>query len=240
MAVFTLKGIEGGIDPLGVWTVPDGAARSFSVDEGVAPVEMPVWEIKLPADGAEAAGELAGTLEYLGASAQRLQQLQYKLAGLDPIGTSFGGTEGISPAEGQLLMAVENLRSPSFSAGEDDSWLMQQWMAFVEQVKQSLAGYARIQSDWGGAPLGATQVDWLGNFQTRWLTMVTPEGRDLHCQVVRAALTSRLSWFKLVGTVTVGAAGLALKASIPGGQLLLAPAVWRFVTDVIRDVKQIQ
>ncbi len=240
MAVFTLKGIEGGIDPLGIWTVLDGAARSFSVDEGGVSAEMSVWEIKLPAGSAEAQGELAGTLEYLEVSAQRLQLLQHKLTGLDPVGTSFGGMEGISPAEGRLLMAVENLRSPSFSAGEEDNWLMQQWMAFVEQVKQSLSGYARIQSDWGGLALGATEVDWLGNFQTRWLTMVTPEGRDLHCQAVRAALASRLSWFKLVGTVTVGAAGLALKASVPGGQLLLAPAVWRFVTDVIRDVKQIQ
>jgi hypothetical protein len=43
---------------------------------------------------------------------------------------------------------------------------------------------------------------------------------------------------RLVSVIATGAAGLAIKAAIPGGQVLLLPAAWRFVRDVLKQLRQ--
>ena len=37
--------------------------------------------------------------------------------------------------------------------------------------------------------------------------------------------------------VAGGAAGLAAKAAVPGGELLLLPASWRFVKEVLQELR---
>jgi hypothetical protein len=57
-------------------------------------------------------------------------------------------------------------------------------------------------------------------------------------QSVHLALRSRLALVRIVSVVATGAAGLAVKAAVPGGQLLLLPAVWKFVRDVLAELRQ--
>jgi hypothetical protein len=59
----------------------------------------------------------------------------------------------------------------------------------------------------------------------------------LHLDAVKLAIASRLSLVQLVIVVATGALELALKASVPGGQVLLLPAVYRYVKDVLAELE---
>jgi hypothetical protein len=49
-----------------------------------------------------------------------------------------------------------------------------------------------------------------------------------------------LALIRMVTIVATGAAGLALTLSIPGGQLMALPAVWKFVRDVLKEMSNIK
>jgi hypothetical protein len=59
-----------------------------------------------------------------------------------------------------------------------------------------------------------------------------------HRQSVHLALGARIALIRIVSVVATGAAGLAVKAAIPGGQVLLLPAIWKFVRDVLAELRQ--
>ena len=44
----------------------------------------------------------------------------------------------------------------------------------------------------------------------------------------------------MVGVVGAGAANVAVKLGVPGGQLLAIPAVWNFVKDVLAEWRKLQ
>ena len=67
---------------------------------------------------------------------------------------------------------------------------------------------------------------------------VSEEAMRTHLQSVHLALSSRIALIRIVSVVATGAAGLAIKAAVPGGQLLLLPAVWRFVRDALEELRQ--
>ena len=61
---------------------------------------------------------------------------------------------------------------------------------------------------------------------------------QLHLQAVHLALGSRIALLRLLIVVGTGAAKLALRLVVPGAQLLVLPAVWKFVRDVLRELRQ--
>jgi hypothetical protein len=56
---------------------------------------------------------------------------------------------------------------------------------------------------------------------------------------VRLALARRALLLKLLTIVSTGATRIALRLATPGAQLLVIPAVWQFVKDVIEQVQVI-
>ena len=98
--------------------------------------------------------------------------------------------------------------------------------------------YARVETALAGASIGRTTVDWTGDFVTTWEPVASGAAMRTHLQSVNLALGSRIALLRIVSVVATGAVGLAVKAAIPGGQVLLLPAVWRFVRDVLKELRQ--
>ena len=60
----------------------------------------------------------------------------------------------------------------------------------------------------------------------------------LHHKAVQLALGSRIALVRLLIVVSTGAAKLALRLTVPGAQLLVLPAAWRFVRDVLKELQE--
>lgn len=116
-----------------------------------------------------------------------------------------------------------------------------EWLAFVHQAERALTNYVRVETMIPAPTIaGATRVGWTGDFHTTWHPSMSATARQLHLQAVNVALTSRMSLVRLIAVVAGGAAGLAAKATAlpPGGQVLLLPAAWRFVKDVLAELRK--
>jgi hypothetical protein len=115
-----------------------------------------------------------------------------------------------------------------------------QWRKFLEQVREMMANYARVETAIAGTPFGSTAVSWTGDFRTIWTPAVTPDDMNLHRRNVVVTLQWRLGMLRFVGVVGAGAANVAVRLGVPGGQLLALPAVWNFVKDVLKEWRKLQ
>ena len=103
-----------------------------------------------------------------------------------------------------------------------------------------MANYARVETEIAGNPIGQTAVSWTGDFRTIWMPAVTITDMDLHRHHVDVTLQWRLGTMRFVGVVGAGAANVAIKLGVPGGQLLALPAVWNYVKDVLAEWRKLQ
>ena len=228
-------------DPLGLWDVPQEETVSFSVPS--APTE-PTWSVALPASEKEAQAILANQSRAVQLAQQDLENIDLELDRLGAPGLlSFSTADELAAYKSDLLTSVDGLSGSVsyglFSAkkeqGADDR---RQWQAFVDQVRQMIATYARIETALAGQDVGWTTVGWTGDFTTQWEPDVTGGAMRTHLQSVHLALSSRIALVRIASVVATGAAGLAIKAAVPGGQVLLLPAVWRFVRDVLKELRR--
>ena len=246
---FTLSGVglPEGEDPLGLWTVPPDDAVSFAAG-AVAPPEEPTWRIELPESPEQAQAILAGQIR---ASELANQDLASVNRDLTHIGrtevVSFSTSDPLLAQKTELLETLDAFQSPVsyglFSRKDEkkeseDRESHQQWLAFVERVQRTVANYARIETALAGLDVGQTAVGWTGDFTTTWEPNVTIGMMRMHQQSVHLALGARIALIRIVSVVATGAAGLAVKAAIPGGQVLLLPAIWKFVRDVLAELRQ--
>jgi hypothetical protein len=118
-----------------------------------------------------------------------------------------------------------------------DQEIYRQWVAFLDQIRQVVAHFARIETVLAGYNVGFTTVGWTGDFATTWEPELTPDAMQTHLHAVHLALDSRTALLRVASVVAAGAAGLAAKTAVSGGVLLL-PAVWAFVRDVLRELRQ--
>lgn len=239
MADFILAGTTLA-DPLGLWHSAAPAGTAFS--QVVAGPAEPLWTIRLEAEPEMATRALAEQQAIL---QQRCADLEAARRALTQVGSplSFaGGAEVAPPLVGptrDLEATLTRIRQPVAFGGVGEPAppaereAASEWSAFVEEARRILAHYAHIQTEWNGTPIGLTTVNWTGDFRTTWTEPTGAAAQHLHLQAVETALASRAAWLQLIATVAGGAVGLAVKASVPGGQLLLLPAVWRFVRDVL-------
>jgi hypothetical protein len=246
---FTLSGVglPGGEDPLGLWTVPQDDVVSFAAG-AAAPPEEPTWRIELPESPEEAQAILAGQIRASELANRDLASVNRDLTYIGRTeAVSFSTSDPLLAQKTELLGTLDAFQSPVsyglFSRKDkkkesEDRESHQQWLAFVERVQRTVANYARIETALAGQDVGWTTVGWTGNFTTRWEPNVTREMMRTHRQSVHLALGARIALIRIVSVVATGAAGLAVKAVIPGGQVLLLPAIWKFVRDVLAELRQ--
>jgi hypothetical protein len=244
-------------DPLGVWAMPEMGMTSFALGQAAEAgegAETLRWRVDLPASFKAAHPQLRGRLARVERQMARLTVIEARLAemepGTAPAAAAFSAQGARSPEE--ELLAVVDALSPdqavdpaaAFALGSKISPLQRQLrdqgMAIFDQFRTLVAHVASVETEVEGAGVAVTAVDWTGDFQTAWVQSAKPSAMTLHQAAVRLAVASRLAWLKLMGVVVAGALGLAVKASVPGGQFLLVPAVYKYVRDMLKAFKQVR
>jgi len=243
---FALSGVTlpGENDLFGVWTMaPKIAGVSFDASASAAPAD-PTWHVQLP----ESVDEAQSILQTQSLAIQRgeaaLAQAEQRLARLGHAGEGVSFAAPAGP-EAELLRALNALQ-PSVSFGLFGKEAigkqlenLTQWRSFLDQVRDMVTHYARVETEVAGILVGQTAVGWTGDFESIWMPGVALASMQLHYQSVHLALASRFALIRMVTIVATGAAGLAVTLSIPGGQLMALPAIWKFVRDVLAEISNL-
>jgi hypothetical protein len=241
-------------DPFGMWdVVPVSREVSFAVGEAAQP-EEPIHRVNF-ASIDEGRAQLQLKQDSLSEQEALLQQAEQRLA---EIGRSDGGVSFAAPIdqppefvqpEQNLEAALQRLAAPvsyglfdrkKHEEQEADLEATSQWRQFLEQVREMIANYARVETEIAGIPIGQTAVSWTGDFRTIWTPAIGAADMNLHRHNVEVTLQWRLGTMRFVGVVGAGAANVAVKLGVPGGQLLALPAVWNFVKDVLKEWRKLQ
>jgi hypothetical protein len=223
-------------DPLGIWGVGSHEAVAFAAG---ARFEGPVWRVEL---SESARTSLRAQREAVRTSDRDLDRIAYRMAHLD-LATSYATP--VAGAEAELRAAIAALSSPAMAfdtrAEERLNYreLYSQCQALLAQFQMLVRPVARVETLMGGRLVGLTAIDWSGDHRTIWMEDSVPDQMEAHLATVRLALASRQVLLRLFGVVVTGAVGIAVKAHIPGGQILLLPAVYRFVRDVLQELKRL-
>ncbi len=231
--------LDGVADLIGLGRSEPSGVSFAEAGEGAAPPEV-TWRL-----------EAASTEEASVLLAAQQESLQVGLSGLDEAAralerlTQQAGEPSFAleaGPEAELLATVRQVESGLLSYGmaeaEERKGLGAQWQKLVAQVQRLLVDYAWVETVVAGQRIGKTRVGWSGDFQTAW---ASGAGKDLvqaHCQAVRAALAARFTLVRLVAVVVSGAVALGIKATLPGGAVLLLPAVWKYVRLVLQAWRQ--
>jgi len=268
-ARFTFSGFAGSEepDPFGVWEAPALRATSHGEEGLMWRVELPDADSALDAvharadvlrRGADDLAQAEAELNAMLAGVAPAADAEHGLTGAVSYAFSVPAAEDFHPQKEALRRTLAGLAAvePSpltgavaFSAVEtfaDDQErkgfqeAYRRWQAFVEQVQQMTAQYARVETVIAGAPVGLTRVGWAGDFETFWIPGMPALSRETHRETVNLALASRIALLRVVSVITTGAAGLILKAVAlpPGGQVLLIPAARRFILDVMAVLRE--
>jgi hypothetical protein len=237
----------GNLDPFDLWNVTGApAVVSYSLDQPPQP-EDPFHLVKF-ASLTEGLQDLQTKQVVLAGQGQVLDDLERRLARL------MAGAESLSFAvsdppppefeqpERDLQAALQRVQMPSFAADTEqdrsDLEAAGQWRKLLDQIRDTISRYAHVETAIGDSPIGRTIIGWTGDFRTIWTPAVTLAGMEVHRQNVDVTLQWRLGTIRFVGVVGAGAANIALKAGV--AQLLVLPAVWNFVKDVLKEWRKLQ
>jgi hypothetical protein len=249
---FTLYGIDfpDGVDPLGIWHTPSIQVTSFSAaNSGIesyantSPVSL--WQVQLPQDLDKADFILDTQLNHLNQQQHFLEEISVLLDELDPtLPSDTPYTIGGFDPQTVLLNSVNALRIQviTFDTGDtaiDYDTLYKRCEILYNRFRQVITRHGRIETRIGENIVGLTNIDWNGDFETIWEEHAAPLTMNVHVKSVRLASTSRLAVLRILSIVSTGALSLAIKASIPGGQFLLIPAVYKFIRDMLEEFKKI-
>jgi hypothetical protein len=240
-------------DPFGMWdVVPVSSGISFAPGEAARP-EVPLHRSTFISI-AEGRTQLQLKQESLSEQAALLQQAEERLAEIGrSSGVSFATPidqppEFVQP-EQVLEAALQRMTMPvSYGLFDHKQQAEQQsdleatsrWRQFMDQVRGMIANYARVETEVANVPIGQTAIGWTGNFSTTWTPVASLDDMTLHRHHVAVTLQWRLGTIRFVGVVVAGAANIAVKLGVPGGQLLALPAVYNFVKDVMAEWRKLQ
>ena len=249
---FTVLGINfpDGIDPLGIWQIPAFQTASFEIGESgtervVDSLSHSVWRIQLSENLEDAEAALESQLDHIEQQVKYLDEIDDLLDVMDPtVQTHTPYVIGSYDPQTVLLDAINALRLPSeaFSSGDttvDYGALYEQCEVIFNRFRQLLIRHGRIETRISDNLVGLTKIDWNGDFETIWEDNTAPLSMRVHVKSIRLAVASRMAFLRILSIVAAGAIGLAIKASIPGGQFILVPAVYKFVRDMLEEFKKI-
>jgi hypothetical protein len=245
---FTLQGVNlpATTELLSVWSIP-ARATSFDVNAPAEPT-TPTWRIDLPDSIDEARSIITQQQAIIQSSEAALAQAEQRMWQLSQASEGAASFAIESGPEADLLASINQLNAPtSFSApgvpspeAAQAAESSSQWQNFLEHVRDTISHYARVETAIANSPIGATTIGWTGDFDTIWIPAVAPESMTLHSHSVQLVLASRLATMRLITVVGTGAIGLVAKLTVPGGPLLVLPAAWRFVQDVMKEWKNLK
>ena len=112
--------------------------------------------------------------------------------------------------------------------------------AFVARVRELTSNYARIDTAVDGVALASTCVGWTGDVQSAWRDDMAVEQIAQHRENVHVALARRAMVVRLMVVISTGATKIIIRLATPGAQLLVLPALWQFVRDVVMQLRETQ
>ena len=227
-------------DFFGIWAYAPETDLSFAAN-AQSESSAPVWQIGLPANRESAETLLSAQQDALQRSLLNLNLVEQRLDSMES-DLSFSAAAG---PEAELQAAMHDVTyGLSFSAGADEMQERQgitgRWRDFVAQVDQLLDQYASVETRVDEQIIGRTAVGWTGDFETTLTAAANPKSAELHKQAVQLALASRTAMLRLLIVISTGAAKLALRLAVPGAQILLLPAVYKFVRDVLKELRPLR
>lgn len=244
MALFELIDPAGAQAAPGPWQArpapPAAEGLAFGATGGPA---APVWRADLPDDdGAALAALAAGEAELLRYEAA-VAAAPARLGALVGGAASFGGP-GLPAAERRLLADLDALRAGPGAASFGTGGGAPPWAeaegrvrAFVAQAQGAIVNLAVVETRVAGALVARTSVSWTGDVRTLLPAAAPGRHAALHRSTLGLALRSRTGLLRTFGTVLRGAAIVATMAGSPAGALLALPAAWRFVEELLEEIK---
>ncbi|MCS7056301.1 MAG: hypothetical protein NZM18_09055 [Thermoflexales bacterium] len=213
---------------LGAWTT--------TASEGA-----PVWRRELSSDQHARHTAIDGP-EPSPASIERvIERLSRFADGWSPTGYSRAKSLG-APArtpEDALANALDDIAAAQAKRLSDPLQTVQEEVVeFFRRMHDLMAHYAVIETVSNGAVVARTMVSWTGDFKSLWRTGLTAEEIRLHKRNVRAALARRAMLIRLMSVIGASAAKIALRLMTPGAQLLVLPALWQFVREVLKEARR--
>lgn len=232
----------GALEVFDLWR--ETRALSFAAGEEQ---EAPRWLLELDEDPGAAERRLLALAEQARQARRRLDTVPGRLDALlrrglpRPAEPSFSTavSGGLPDAERNLLHWTAPTRGEvSFAAGErpDLGRLHDEIEDAIKRVTRLVTHVAWVETRAGGRLLGQTVVGWTGATRTLRSADATCEQTLLHQRNVTVALASRLGLLRMMVVVGQGAA-LLLSATSGVGAAAALPAVWRFVRQVLEEVK---
>jgi hypothetical protein len=246
MASFeVIEPVAGAPAPPGPWATRPAPPVSFSA--GAAPeAGAPIWRVNLPSDPGEARAALADAGRVLRAQEAALDMATTRIRRLASGGASFAA--GRTPApELELMGLVGELRAAesgasSFGLRETVSagWqeAEEKFRAFAAQVQETLTSYAVVETQVESVLIGRTSVGWTGDVRSLLVATVGVEQADLHRGTLALALESRAAVLRTFATVMRGAAIVTTMISSPVGAVAAMPAAWKFVDQLLSDMRR--
>jgi hypothetical protein len=243
--VFEGLSLPDGEDPLGIWDLSSTGTSSFTAGENGAGLR---WRVSLPAEVEAAKAALDARRREIEARQAQLALAERRLDALTPSGQvrPMGALSGLERYDAELLRTVEALRMPvsAFGAEAEEAralytQLYEACQELFTEFRRLLSHYARVETAFDGQIAAVTVVDWTGDFETLWEVDATSAVMEIHLETVQLAMSSRQTFLRLLAVVTSGALALTLKASVPGGQFLLIPAVYRYIREILQGLDEL-
>lgn len=237
----------------GLWaTAPLTSTEGVSFAAGTEatsqmPFDTAVWRANLPADLKLATAQLATGQASLTASQQAIREVPQRLETL--IQTSSAGRsfdisskgQAFTQPETELLAFMDALQGGTVSFGLGDrlpgGWqqAIERFRTVMDRLLRSLIHYAWVETCVQEQCLARTAVGWTGDMNTIWHRRIKTEQGALHQQTLTLALQSRNTVVRTYILALQGAAKLSILLANPASAVLMLPAVWKFVNELLKE-----
>ncbi|MSP12471.1 MAG: hypothetical protein EXR62_05880 [Chloroflexi bacterium] len=248
-AIISVGGISFGDVGIGEET---GFLRTIQEDSS----SWPILQANLPPDLHIAAQMLNHKWSQIQRSDQILAHAQARIgaitnmiAGQEP-GQAFGLTAlpVLDMSERELLAAVAEIEMADdqvdFGLGDKlaDNWegISAQIKTYIDSLLRQVVYNAWVETRVENKILGRTVVAWTGGANTYWPGSITADEIKIHERTLEIALVSRLKLVRLMFLAVDGAFKLSLILSAPSSVILVLPAIWKYVNQILDELARNQ
>jgi hypothetical protein len=237
-----------------IWEIPSPSElQILSFEAGRPPeVEISQWRLDLPEDDTAAESHIKQlefeilsvreVLENVPLQVERLSSQYLKTMSGE---LSFDQQE--VPAADAEFFALLNVAAPTSEMTSFDTadgprldWqkAAQEFRISMDRIKTMLTQFANVETSVQGKFIGRTIVSWSGKFETSWHPSRGWNDSRLHQRSLEVALASRRLLLNLLIVSTQSAAKLSVLLAVPGGPIMVLPAVWKYVTRMIDEIEK--
>jgi hypothetical protein len=241
---------------LQIWETPSSSEIQILSYEAGRPYEEEIsqWKLDLPEDDTAAENSIKQLEFEILAIREVLNKapLQVERLGIQYLKTMSGELafdQQESPAAEAEFFALLNdagLASERTSfdtaGGGRLDWqkAAKDFRASVDRIRTTLTQFANVETSIQGRFIGRTIVSWSGKFETSWHPSSDWNESHLHQRSLEVALASRRLLLNLLIVSTQSAAKLSALLAVPGGPIMVLPAVWKYVTRMMDEIEKYQ